>query len=215
MKTRCYLALLLFASLRLAAQDQITTVDGQTYNVVLERIDENEFTIKTFSSRQYRNVPTDLVRSFYTERKEVVEAAARRVRYLAEMRVHRRDDKALSGDIAILNDPRYVVERTETYAELVALRTLDSVRVVLDSVVLVSRLVLMFDDGLGADPNRPIRDRAGRVRTFPSPVAALNYFNALGWRLVDTYDERRDSTYLTHYLLRRPIPEGQYQNVPR
>ncbi|SDL76290.1 hypothetical protein SAMN05421823_10852 [Catalinimonas alkaloidigena] len=194
------------------AQDQITTIDGKTYNVVLEWFDENTFSIKTFSSRQPRQIPTDLIASFHSDNVEVLTKGFERAPYLRDVHVKKEKDKAFSGDIAILTNGDYFVGRTKEYCELITFTQFDSVEVSKDSMAVVSRFRIAMDTGLGVDTTKSIIDRAGRERHFRSVVEALNFMNTMGWEFMDLYPE--DSTRM-HYLLKRELSKDPPARLPR
>ncbi|WP_299988351.1 hypothetical protein [uncultured Pontibacter sp.] len=50
-----------------------------------------------------------------------------------------------------------------------------------------------------------LKDAQGNNIDFVSPMAALNYMNSKGWKLVDTYPRVHEGSSCTYYVMKRSL----------
>lgn len=50
-----------------------------------------------------------------------------------------------------------------------------------------------------------LKDAQGNNIDFTSPMAALNYMNSKGWKLVDTYPRVHEGSSCTFYVMKRSL----------
>ncbi|EJF07927.1 MULTISPECIES: hypothetical protein [Pontibacter] len=50
-----------------------------------------------------------------------------------------------------------------------------------------------------------LKDTQGNNIDFISPMAALNYMNSKGWKLVDTYPRVHEGSSCTYYVMKRSL----------
>lgn len=60
-----------------------------------------------------------------------------------------------------------------------------------------------------------IRDENGAVRSFNSMVDALNFMGYLGWEFVQAYVVTAQNQNVYHWLLRKPISDGDMEELKK
>lgn len=64
------------------------------------------------------------------------------------------------------------------------------------------KVVARIDFGNG---DEILKDEAGKDVEFPSVVAALNYMNGQGWKLVDIHARMNEGDSHTYYVMKRSL----------
>jgi hypothetical protein len=101
----------------------------------------------------------------------------------------------------------FAQEKVEQYCELISQNKLLSNKVTIE--------VDFGEEKRGIFSRTPrIKDELGKVKTFNTTIAALNYMGSIGWKFVDAYPVSDAGTTKTlHYYFKREFDKSELEEV--